>query len=349
MNKRRLFGHLSGLLLLASQPALSLAAGPLSTAEISLYRGADRQAVLVEGAKKEGEVSLYYAHPIVQVIAEAFTKKYGIKVKPWRGGSEAIMQRVTAEFRAGKRDVDIFMATSPDSEAAYREKMLQEVRSPYQQDLIPQALPAHHQWTAFNLDIFTAAYNPKLIKKEDLPKRYEDLQDPKWKGKLAVEANDHAWFGMLMESMGEERGLKLFNNIVAVNGISVRKGHSLLAGMVASGEVPLALTVYSWNPEQLKRKGAPIEMLLLPPLFSNPSTVAMMASAPHPYSAILFYDFVFNEGQKIMADADYVPTSRKVKTRFDTASVKLIDPIAILRTQDKWLKMYDDTIVKRAR
>jgi len=317
--------------------------------EIATYQGADREKRLLEGARKEGEVSVYYAHPIVQDLMAAFTKKYGIKTRSWRGGSEAMQQRLTAEQRAGRHDVDIFLTTSSDTELFAREKVLQEIRSPQHQDLMPGSVPAHRQWATFNLDIFVAAYNTKLVKKEDLPKTYNDLTDPKWKGKLAVEANDHVWFGALMGEMGEAATRKLFDSIIATNGISVRKGHSLLAGMVASGEVPLALTVYTWNSETLKRKGAPVETLLLQPLYGYPAGIAMPVRAPNPNAAVLFYDFVLGEGQKIMADAGYIGSSKRVPTMLGNLGAKLIDVPTILRDQDKWFKAYEEVFVKRAR
>ena len=319
-------------------------------AQVATYEGPDRQARLLDGARKEGELSVYYAHPIVKDMAEAFSRKHGVKVKLWRAGSEAIMQRLFAESRAGRHEVDVFLSTAADTEAAAREKLLQEVRSSVHADLIPGAVPAHHQWAAFNLDVFTASYNTRLVRKEDLPKSYQDLTDPKWKGKLAVEANDHIWWGALSAELGEEAARKLFDTIVAVNGISVRKGHSVLAGMVASGEVPLALTVYSWNPEQLKRKGAPVEGLYLQPLFAYPAAMAVMAKARNPNAAVLFYDFVLGEGQKIMADADYGPTSRKVESHLNKLPpYKLIDAVQALDRQDRWVKMYDEAFIKKAR
>jgi iron(III) transport system substrate-binding protein len=320
-----------------------------SLPEIASYLGADREAMLVDGAKREGQLTVYYAHPIVQALSEAFSRKYGIKVSAWRAGSEAIMQRVTAEYRAGKNDADVFLSTIMDTEGAARARMLQEIKSPYQQDLIAQALPAHLQWTAFNLDIYTAAYNPRLVDKGDLPKSYQDLLDPKWKGKLAVEANDQDWYGSVLRELGEEKGRKLFADIIARNGITVRKGHSLLSGLVASGEVPLALTVYSWNPEQLKRKGAPIEGFFIAPVFANASGIGVMNNAPHPCAAVLFYDFLFNEGPKLMADAGYVPTSKKVASSARDMTIRFVDPSVELAMQEKWVKLYDDDIVKKAR
>ena len=347
--RRKFIKSLAATALLAKFPNLASAQVKRTAAQIAAYEGADRQQMLLEGAKKEGELMVYYSHPIVQVMVDAFNKKYDLKGKLWRGGSEAGMQRIIAEHKAGKFDWDVVLNPAHDCETLAREKLVVEVRSPYHADLIEKGLPTHRQWATFNVDVFTAAYNTKLLKKEDLPKSYEDLLDPKWKGKLAVEANDHAWYGSLLAEMGEERGSKFFEKLIATNGLSVRKGHSLLAGMVAAGEVPLALTVYSWNAPQLKRKNAPIETHYLQPLYAMMSAVAMSSKAPHPHAAALFYDFVLSEGQKIMVDADYAVGSKKFETHMRNIPYKIIEPAEILKQQDKWFKMYDEQIIKKSR
>ena len=118
----------------------------------------------------------------------------------------------------------------------HREKLLQQLKPPSLADLDPAALTAHGEWTGTRYNVFVAAYNTRFIKKDDLPKSYDDLLDPKWKGKLGIEADDSDWFGAVIDRLGEERGLGLFRNIVATNGISVRKGHTLLANLVVSGK-----------------------------------------------------------------------------------------------------------------
>ena len=169
-------------------------------------------------------------------------------------------------------------------------------------------------------------------------------------GRLAIEADNHAWFGTLLSALGEEQGTKLFNTIVATNGISTRKGHSLLTTLVASGEVPLALTVYNWNPAQLKAKGnVPIEGLFIAPVIAQPSTIAMLKRAPHPAAAILFYDFMLSEGQKMLADNSYVVTSRKLPSPVAGIALTYIDPAHALDLQDKWLKSFQDIIIRKAR
>jgi iron(III) transport system substrate-binding protein len=349
---KRIFitGLLAALAALAARPTLAQDPKADSARALATYQGADRHDQLVEAAKREGEITIYHAYPALTKVIEAFGKKYGIKVNTWRAGSEAILQRLTTEARAGRHDADIVQNNAPENEFAHREKLLQEVRSPYQADLIPQAVPAHHEWTGITLDVWIAAYNTNKVKKEDLPKSYADLQDPKWKGKLGVEADDYGWFGALLSELGEAQGTKIFNNIVATNGITVRKGHSLLGTLVASGDVPLALTVYNWNPPQLKAKGgAPIEGFFIPPVMAQPSTIAMLKGAPHPAAALLFYDFMLSEGQEMLAKNYYVVTSRKLPSPVAGVPIKFIDPGQAIDKQDQWLKSYDEIVLKKAR
>jgi len=315
--------------------------------ELSKYSGTDRSRLLIEGAKREGELTLYYAHPIVQVIAEAFSKTYGIKVKSWRAGSEAIQQRVMTEQRAGKFEIDVLSNTALDTEAAYKMRLLQEVDSPIHAVLIDKAVPMHHQWAAFNMDIYSLAYNTKLIKAEELPKTYEDLMDPRFRGLLGMEADDSIWYGSVINELGDNRGRAVFEKIMSVNAPSIRKGHSLLSTMVASGEVPLALDVYNWNPEQLKRKGAPIEVAWLQPILALPSAVAVMNKAPHPYAALLFYDFALSEGQNLVAQAGYVTTNSRVESSYSSLKYKVIDPSFALGQQERWFKWYSELLLKR--
>ena len=207
----RTFNTLLGTVCLAitcgfSQAQTVDATKPLSIQELANYQGADRTARLIEGAKKEGSLVVYHVYPALTNIMNDFGKKYGIKIKSWRAGSEAVLQRLTSENRGNKFDVDIVQNNAPENEAAFREKLLQDVYSPYQADLLAQAIPSHKQWVGITVDIWTAAYNTDKIKKEDLPKTYKDLLDPKWKGQLGIEGNNHAWFGALMGKMGEDEG-----------------------------------------------------------------------------------------------------------------------------------------------
>lgn len=340
----------AALLLGAAQFSVLAQDAGKAARDLAVYSGADRHDRLLEMARKEGELNVYHVYPALPAVISAFTKKYGLKVKAWRSGSEAVLQRVSAESRGNRHEVDIVQNNAPENEAAWREKLLLEVVSPHYKDLMPGVVPAHNGYAGFTLDIWTAAYNTQAVKKEDLPKSYADLADPRWKGRLGIEANNHAWFGTLMAELGEAQGQKLFDNIVATNGIGARKGHSVLANLVASGDIPLALTVYSWIPEQLKKKGAPIENHVIQPLLAQPSTIAVMRRAPNPATALLFHDFLLSpEGQKLLADNQFVPTSRLQDNPLSRVPMKMLDPVRVLDMQEKWLKSFEDTVVKRAK
>ena len=318
-----------------------------SVEEMARYSGADRQAKLVALAKAEGgELSVYHVYPALTQVTAAFTKKYGIAVKPWRSSSETVLQRLVSEARGGRNEADVVQNNAPENEAACREKLLQEMRSPLQANLVPAAVPAHGCWVGFTIDIFIAAYNTAKVRKEELPNTYQELLDPKWKGRLGIESDDHHWFAELSNALGEQQTHKLFRDLVAGNGLSVRKGHSLLANLVASGEIPLALTTYSWTPEQLKQKAAPIELHPLQPLIAQFSTVAVVKKAKHPYTAMLFYDFVIDEGQKLLSDLKFVPASRAIDVPITRLPIRYIDPGQTLDMYDKWFKDYQAIVVK---
>lgn len=331
--------------------AQSTSASAATAAEVALYTGADRTQRLIAAAKKEGELTLYTSMPVddMTVLTTAFENKYDIKVKMWRAGSEKVLQRAVTEARGGRFDMDVVETNGPELEALHREKLLQEVKSPYIADLIPQAVPPHREWIATRLNIFTQAYNTQLVKKEDLPKTYQDLTSPKWKGKLGIEADDLDWFAMIVGELGEQPGLKLFRDVVATNDLSVRKGHTLLTNLVAAGEVPLALTVYNYKAEQLKNKGAPVEWFVIPPAVARPNGVGVAKGAPHPHAAVLFYDFMLNEAQSLILTRDYAPTSTKVETSLNKMSLKFVDPRVILDEGGKWEKLYAEIITRQAR
>jgi iron(III) transport system substrate-binding protein len=320
-------------------------------AAVARLQGEARTRALVEGARREGEVMVYHSTQTedLKPVFDAFTAKYGVKVRDWRSSSENVVQRVVSETRAGKRDVDFIENNSPEMEALRREKMLLRMESPHFADMRPGTLPAHHEYATSTMDVFVQAYNTEKVKREELPKTYQDLLDPRWKGRLGIEAEDQAWFGTLLQAMGDARAPKLFADIVAANGVSVRKGHTLLANLVAAGEVPLALTVYNYKPQQLKTKGVAIDWILLDPAVAQLHAIAVTAKGAHPHAAMLLFDFFLGEGQAILAAGNFVPSSSKVPTPFGERAIRFIDAAEALDKQQAWTRTYEDTFIKRPR
>ena len=237
-------------------PALDQAARAQGSgvAEIAAYEGADRERRLIEGAKKEKELTFYSSIPTddISALVAAFDKRYGIKVKVWRADSEGFLQRIMREAKARRFEVDIMAGSTSALEPLHRENLLQEVKSPNFADLIPEAIAPHRQWAAVYLNTIVEAYNTFLVQKEICRTPIATCSS------LNGKASRDRVGGFRLVRAGRDlsrRGARgeLFRDIVAANGISVRKGHNLLANLVAAGGYAGA-TVYGFLAEQAKRK-----------------------------------------------------------------------------------------------
>jgi iron(III) transport system substrate-binding protein len=283
-------------------------------------------------------------------ITQAFEKKYGVKIELWRSSSEKVLQRAVTEARASRHDADVIETNGPQLESLYREKGLQPIYSPHLKDLMPQARMKHGFWVGTRINMFVQSYNTNLVKKDELPKSYADLANPRWKGRLGIEAEDEDWFAMIIKELGEEAGLRTFREIVRVNGLSVRKGHTLLAGLVASGEIPLALTTYSHGAEKMKNKGAPVEWFAIAPAIGRANGIGVTTKPPHPHAAALFVDFLLSpEGQQILQKGGYVPANLRVKDRAQALPLKFVDPAVILDEDAKWKKLWQEVVLSGSR
>lgn len=299
------------------------------------------------GAWAQPEVNVYtsMADKDVRRLAAAFEQRHGIHVNLWRSGKNRVLQRVLSEAQAGKFDVDVIHNPSPEMEALHREHVLKPMDSPRLAELIPQAVAPHREWAGPRVYIFVQAYNTTRVKPEELPHSYQDLLAPRWKGRVAIEGKEQEWFYTLVQSMGEAQGLAYFRQLAA-NGLQVRLGNALLTNLVVAGDVPFALTLYSYLPEQQRRAGAPINWIALAPTIAYTDALGVAARAPHPREAALFYDFMLGEGQALMAEMGHVISTRS-NAELRRYDLKFIDPAAVIQDYDRWTKIFEDTIYNR--
>ena len=330
--------------------ATGVRAQAADVATLASYTGPDRADKLAEGARREGTLNLYSSLTTedLGVLGAAFEKKYGVKPTFWRASNEDILQRAVVEARGGRRTVDLYETGAASLEGLRRESLLQPVVSPVFAELMPQAT-APGAWIGTRLQIITAAYNTNSVRASALPKSYADLADPRWKGKLTIEAGDTDWLATLLTALGEEPGEKLLRQIVAANGVSVRKGHTLIANLVAAGEAPVAITTYLYKVNQLKASGAPIDSFQLDPTVARVDGVGLAAGAPHPNAALLFMDFMLGEGQAILAGREFFPTNLKVGKALDGMKLTFSDAGKQLDESERWEKRYNDIFGRRSR
>jgi iron(III) transport system substrate-binding protein len=220
------------------------------------YAGADREQRLAAKAREEGTLTVYTSMATTESgpLAQAFEKKYGVKVQLWRALSENVVQRALTETRGGRRSMDVVETNAPEVEALAREGVVAQFNSPYLADLPPWAIPPHRRWFADRANLWVVGYNTEKIRREELPATLDGFADPRWKGRLSLEATDSDWMYGVITFMGEERGLDFFRKLAALKP-EMRKGHILVAQLVAAGELPACLTVYSGNADSIKAKG----------------------------------------------------------------------------------------------
>lgn len=327
--------------------AMAAAAQPARNDDLFRYQGADREARLVQRAKQEGTVSLYtsLAPTESKPLAEAFEKKYGIKVELWRALSDKVVQRVITEAQGNRHTVDVVETNGPEMEAIAQEKLLAQIHSPYLADLPQDGIPQHRTWFPDRLNFFVVGYNTQKVKREELPKTYDGFLDPRWKGRIGLEATDSEWMAALVKK-GGATGSEFFKKLSAMKP-DVRKGHVLLAQLVATGEIPVGLTLYNANVESLKAKGAPIDFAPVQPVVARPQGIGVAKHAPHPAAALLFVDFVLSpEGQKLYESMGRVPASTKVKSELNNFPYLMTDPGAVLREAPKWEPIWNDLFLK---
>ena len=297
---------------------------------ILLDHAPDRDKAIVDGARKEGQVVFYSAMIVNQALrplADAFMKKYPfVKMTYWRGDTEEIIDKLGAEERAHNVVADVAEGTGVGDLA-----VVAGLTQPYFTPLVAQ-LPERYRdpqnrWTYTRISYFSAAYNTRLVPPGTQPKTYDDLLDPRWRGKLAWRVNTASGTPLFITTIrlarGEAKAGEYFHKLAQQKITNIGSGSArTLVDRVIAGEFPIALNIFAHHPLISKAKGAPVDSQLLPPVPSTAGTMVIPKGARHPYAAMLLADFVLSkEGQQILAGADYFPVRADVSPRAALASV----------------------------
>jgi iron(III) transport system substrate-binding protein len=275
----------------------------MSPAQMALYQGADREKILMEGAKREGQFTLYTSHTWFRTFVKEFEKKYPfIKASEWRNDSKNLIRKVLEEAKSGRVLVDVVETTADGMGILKREGLFQEYFSPearfYPNELKPKGktgffyLPNRETYNSLG-------FNTKLIPPNTAPRTLKDLGDPKWKGKMAITSTSTGvrWIGNALETQGRE-----FIDRMAEQEISVQDmAPAALINLVGSGEIPLSPTIFDANVTIAKQKGSPVEWRPLEPVVTTVGSAALMAKAANPHAALLFIDYLLSkDGQQLI-------------------------------------------------
>ncbi|HEX9786654.1 MAG TPA: extracellular solute-binding protein [Candidatus Binatia bacterium] len=260
------------------------------------------QDALIEAAKREGEMVYYASMNLSEAnaIIGAFEKRYPfIKVRLQRTGSEKLLTRVLTEFRAKKTFADIIQTVEFSMHVFNRSGVLARYL-PRSNAVYPKEFKEEGFWTTVYYNAYVTAHNTRLVPASQLPKTYDDLLDPQWKGKLMMEGTKADWFAGMLQILGQERGLQ-YMRALARQQPSLREGHELLAQLVVAGEGAFDINIPAASVERMKERGAPIDWTALGPVPAIMVGAGLAAQAPHPNAAKLFLEFALSrDGQKLM-------------------------------------------------
>ena len=312
-------------LLLALIASLPRGSGLAATAEEAVKKAAglspaERKTFLEEGARKEGQLVFYTSlsltdHP--KIIA-AFEKGYPyIKTTTFRSTPSALFTRLDTEARAGRYPPDVVGSAPVELWQLKQRRLSGPYLSPEHKGLPPGSYDPEGYWQAFDVTPLVLAFNTKLVPAADIPRSYQDLLAPRWKGKLSLGTDEYAWFHIMLESMGRKKGME-YMQALARQELHMPGSSSIMRlQLMLAGESAIALAARGRRVTEYKQQGAPVDFRAFDPYGAEPNLLALMGRAPHPYSALLFIDWMLSdEGQTRLSDAaGRIPVRKGIKTK----------------------------------
>ena len=265
----------------------------------------------VDAAGGEREVVWYTAMntPDAAPLRKRFREKYpDLNLTILRQPGEKIRTRILTEMRAGKFLWDVVSFNHLDMDALAQEGLLAAYASPETLSGFPGgAVDPEGRWAAIYVRQYVIGYNTGSVPRREAPRSWEDLLQPRWKEKFAMDESDVEWYAAMLDYLGREKGSAFMRSLARQNP-QFRRGHSLLAKLLIAGEFPLAL-VHAAEMDEARRAGAPVDWVkTLDPVITSPSQVAVSARAPHPNGARLLVDLLLStEGQSLIRDRGRVP------------------------------------------
>ena len=271
---------------------------------------------LIEGAKKEGKMSFYTTMTLSQSkkVVDAFHQKYTfITPELFRSGGDEVLNRIQNEARGGLYAWDV-VSTRGDSVLALEEsKLLAPYRSPETKFIDKDMVDDDGYWTAYYVNPYVLGYNTKLVKKDDVPKTYEQLLDPKWKGKkISIDDSAYGFLAGLMRAWGKEKAVEYFKKLAAQEPV-VQRGNTNRVQLTMAGEYPLIIA-YAPTIQRETSKGHPMDWVPLEPVPVQVNPMMLAAKAPHPNAGKLFIDFLLSkQGQQMLIGFRRIPVREDVE------------------------------------
>lgn len=308
----------------------------------------DKRARLIDGAKKEGRFVFYgtlgvdAAAPMLEKFRQAHSY---LTIGHYRGNGSGLFNKVVTEARGSKFEADVIEISAGPSAELIRAGYIDPYRSTEIETVRPEFRDGKNLWHAYQYLVVALAYNKNRVKESELPKNYQDLLSPRWKGgKMSLDTDDADIFAGLLDSWGEKPGLEYFRRLAKQEPV-LRNGHTLQAQLLAAGEVDLHPWSHAQRPLLMADRGAPVAIEFIQPVVSKAQGLLLAKKSPHPHAAALFIDWALSEEGQTFIGIDLVRSPVRAGTKqkytvLGTPKTKVLTPDFLGRDFERYSKLY---------
>jgi iron(III) transport system substrate-binding protein len=269
-------------------------------------------------AKKEGSVSWYTSTPVetAQKLAKKFEEQTGIRVQLFRSGGEAVLRRFMQELDAKRIAADVLTTSDPTSTGDLVRRGALVAFKPEGFDRVPNDFKHPEGYAiAQRLNLLGMQVRTDLVAEADRPKRWSDLTNPKYKGKLVMpDPSFTALQLMAVGTLSQKYGWDFYQKLKA-NDVMIVQGHQQVSDTLKRGERPISaegLDSYAYD----DRKDGHKIVTVFPAdgAFGIPSPTSIIKGSPSPNAAKAFYQFMVSEtAQGILSQDGHYPVRTDVK------------------------------------
>ncbi len=290
--------------LLVSAIPLAAATLPEVVGQVEKMSRAEREAFLVKGAREEKDVMFYATTPVTQVavLRKHFNARYPfVELKHYYSPRQGILNKTVAEYRGNANLVDVVMTDVSYGTVLMKEGVSAAYSTPDAARYVRGSYDPKGQWFTMYMLTTALVYNRNLVKASEAPKTYQDLLNPKWKGKMMFDPEAAFIMAAMEQAWGKEKARDYLSRL-AKQDLIFRRGTTLTSQLIAAGEQPIAIAINAETTADMRDKGAPLGFSVLPPRIIKPNGFFVAKKSPHPHAALLFTDWALSEeGQKVLA------------------------------------------------
>jgi len=296
---------------------LALVAMALIGQPVSARPRSDLDMQLIEGAKKEKKLVFYTTMELPQTmqVVQDFVQKYPfLMIDLHPAESETLIKKVQDEARSGMPVWDVLIGGGGLLQPLFEENLVASYHSPQRRAVTDALIDSSGYWSGFYINPYVLGYNTNFVTREESPKSYDELLDPRWKGRrIAIDSTAHGLLRGLAATWGKDKAVAYLKRLADQQPVMARASIKAVDSM-HTGHVSMVLARAPVIQGYKNKLGSPFNLVSLEPIIAQLDAVMLSAQSPHPNAARLFADFALSkEGQSALADVQQIPVRRDME------------------------------------